>query len=266
MKRHLVARNDQAAATMVAGLEAAGIPVLLLKGPATRELLGQPDRDSADIDILVPAAARRRAGSVLRQDGYRRSRGIHSENWTHPTQAAVDLHRTLPRVGVGPRAVWRILSGGHRVIDVAGRQVPVLSTPAGLVHLAIHATQDSGTRPKADLRAALEKYDSASWHDAAIVAHHLEVAPTVAWAITQVGAPDVAALFGPAALAPNDIGEHGLTAYLRSSAHWTERGRRQVRLTENWVLWQAGRARRLVTGQSALYERRRQRAHLRRGG
>lgn len=257
MKRHLAARNDRAAAAMVARLEWAGISVLLLKGPATRDLLGNRERTSVDIDVLVPTHARRRAGAVLKLAGYRRRRGSHSETWTHPSQTTVDLHHSLPRVGVSPREAWRVLSHESRIIDVAGHPVRALNVPAGLVHLAIHATQDAATRPKADLAAALGRYDTTHWQDAARVARRLDVTPTVAWAICQVGgAPQVAALFGPAALAPNGISERGLVAYLRSSAHWTERVRRQLRLAENWALWQIGRARRLSNGQSAFYTRR----------
>ncbi|SMO31863.1 nucleotidyltransferase family protein [Propioniciclava tarda] len=256
LDRHLVARNDRAAASLVADLRAVGVRALLLKGAATRALLRLPERSSADIDVLVAPSGRRPAGALLRRLGYTRARGIHSENWTHPTRASVDLHRTLPRVGLSPRQACRVLFAHADELKLGDATVEVLDVPARLVHLAIHATQDATQRPKDDLAPAIEVVDTTQWRAAASVARELEVAPTVAWALTQAGASELAALFGRPKLAPNDIAERGLRGYLTSSAHWSERGRRQLRLGENWARWQAGRVRRLMDGSSAWYRRR----------
>ncbi|MBK9158484.1 MAG: nucleotidyltransferase family protein [Propionibacteriaceae bacterium] len=255
LARYLVARNDRAAARMVAAFRGAGIEPILLKGAATRTLLDLDERVSADIDLLVMPVERRRAERFLRSCGYRRAAGIHSDSWTHPSDVPVDLHRTLPRIALSPADAAVVLRRHTTTLSVAGQAVLTLDVPAQLVHLAIHATQDATDQPKDELALAAQVVGPHDWQAAVVVAHELGVAPTVAWALTSVGAAHMAERFGPARLAVNDRHEAGLTGYLSSSAHWTERGRRQLRLAENWLRWQRGRLARLVTGRSALYSR-----------
>ena len=253
--RLLVLRNDRATADLVEAMRSAGADPIVLKGAGTRELLDLPTRPSSDIDLLVSPHQRQVAERVLKGRGYRRTRGIHSDNWEHAEATAVDLHRSLARIGVSPAKCWAVLQGHTESLSLDGREVCVLDRPTRLVHLAIHATQDDTTRPGEDLQRALELVERHDWRAAAEVAAELKVSATVAWAIEQAGDCETAALFGRSRLAVNDTLERGWAEFFRSAAHWTERLRRTARLSENWVRWQAGRVVRLANGSSAFYRR-----------
>ena len=253
--RHLCRRNDRATAELVAAMTLAGAPVVVLKGAATRALLKLDERPSADVDLLVAPGGRRDAERVLRARGYRRELGVHSDTWTHPHAVPVDLHRSLPRVGLDPRECWGVIAMHSIDMDLDGITVQTLDRPTQLVHLAIHTTLDSATQPKEDLAVAIAEISEEQWQRAAGMARRLRVSSTVAWALEQANAPALAAMFGPAELAPNDIGERGVRAFLDSEVNPAERRRRTLRLGAKWARWQAGRCGRLLTGRSAWYAR-----------
>ncbi len=155
-------------------LAAAGIPAVLLKGPVTRRRLYGPEelRPVADVDLLVPARLHRRARRRLARLGYRRlDWSGHSDSLTRRDTATttvpvhghsnsnsnsnsnghgngnidvdVDLHLTLPYARCGPRRAFRVLRPHVTSMVVAGASVAVLDVPAHVVHLALHAAQNS---------------------------------------------------------------------------------------------------------------------------
>ncbi|MBS1849146.1 MAG: nucleotidyltransferase family protein [Actinobacteria bacterium] len=137
-------RVESRIGSIVELLEAASIPAIVLKGPATRLRLYATDepRPTADIDLLVEARNFRRATRILHgARGYRRvDRHGHSDALRARDEPDVDLHLTLPYATVPPSQVFAVLAA-HRVPLAIGDgpTVPVLDLPAHAVHLAIHA-------------------------------------------------------------------------------------------------------------------------------
>jgi hypothetical protein len=262
LARHLADRNSREALRLVEAMRAGGVQPILLKGASTRALLELPDRPSADVDLLVAPQERRRAERVLRARGYRRHRGVHADNWTAPDAVPVDLHRSLTRLGVAPAEAWAVLAAGLEATPLAGGSVDVLSRPAQLVHLCLHVTSDESGRATGELRRALAVCDQSHWQAVRDLAGRLGASASVEWALRQVGAAWASGPADELALPANDL-SRGIGAFVRSPVHWSERRRRQTRLTEAWVRWQAGRIGRLLNGRSDLYHRLRLRLRLR---
>ncbi len=249
-RRLLTQRNDAATLAVVTDFVSAGLRPIVLKGPATRAALGVTDRPSADIDLLIGPAQHGAAESFLRGRGYSRTKGVHADTWTAPGQTDIDLHWTLPRLGVGPDVAWQVLDAHRAALACAGGAVDVLDPGAVLVHLAIHATMDATGRPQDDLRTAAERLDERDWQVAVRVAAGLGVSPSTAWALESVGLTEHAHRFGPPRLDPTMPHEAGYLAFLSSPVHWRERSRRLVRVSELWVRWTRGRVARLLTGRA----------------
>lgn len=169
MSRHLRAMSDLRATH--ASLGAAGVPYLVVKGPALVErLYAAPDlRSYVDLDLLVRPADLEAAVRALEGSGFR----LLDANWPLLQQAsvrelrlvsatggAVDLHWSLAKgphaTDTSPRVdsllaraeVWRSQQAEHRVLGWADT----------VVHLAVHAAASGGHRLLwcADLRAAVE--------------------------------------------------------------------------------------------------------------
>lgn len=125
-------------------LGGAGVSVLVLKGPVTRQRLYAPDelRPTADVDLLVAPGAFRRAARALRGSGFERvHRCGHSDTFGGP-DGVVDLHLALPFATVPPALAFRRLLAHAASMEVAGRTIRVLDEPAHVVHLAVHAAQN----------------------------------------------------------------------------------------------------------------------------
>lgn len=136
---------------LAGAFEAAGIRVLVLKGPAIAHAV-YPDasmRPFGDLDLLVSTADWRGACGVLAANGYRRDlpeprRGFDErfgKAATHsdPTGLQVDLHRTLV---LGPFGLWldpSELSGHTETFELAGRRLERLDRTGLLVNAALHA-------------------------------------------------------------------------------------------------------------------------------
>lgn len=128
----------------VAALQRAGIRVIVLKGPVTRNRLYGTDerRPVADVGLLVDPSGFRRAARVFEAGGFTRvDRHGHSDTFVSdaPRVPDVDLHLTLPYVTIAPRRAFAVFSAHTTTMRVAGVPVPVLDVPAHVVHLAIHA-------------------------------------------------------------------------------------------------------------------------------
>jgi hypothetical protein len=128
---------------ILAGIERAGVPVVVLKGMALAQVV-YPEpalRPMNDIDLLVPAQSLRAAMRVMRQCGYGlRKATYHLLFKGGPRQqVSVELHWNLDRVASGQKqaflqGVWDrslVLDGG------LGHGL-VMSPEDQLLHLAAH--------------------------------------------------------------------------------------------------------------------------------
>ena len=179
---------DAGTAEVLRGFERVGVEALLLKGPAIARWLyaeGEP-RTYVDCDLLVAPTDVVAAEKVLASLGFAREfddRGMpswwreHAAAWAREGDGiTVDLHRTLPGVGVDADSAWRVLSGETDVVSVAGRSVPTLALPGRALHVALHAAQHgpAWARPMADLDRALAAGDDELWLKAAALAAELD--------------------------------------------------------------------------------------------
>lgn len=163
-------------------LDAAGVPAIVLKGPVTRSRLYGPDetRTVADVDLLVPARSHRRARSAMAPLGYTRVvTGIHSDV-LRSSHGDVDLHLALPFTTVPLARAFACLHRHTDHLAVGGRDVAVLDVPAHVVHLALHAAQNSfepDHRTFDEWRRGLASMQEADRTRAAEVAQRLGVSP-----------------------------------------------------------------------------------------
>jgi len=176
---------DVAGREAIAGLRDAGVPVLLLKGPALTHAFGSR-RVYGDVDLLVPPGEADRAGTVLESLGFRRLlrdgdvplRGAqHAHEWRRDAdRASVDLHVTLSGAGVPPEAVWAALdaTAGPLGSGEVNARVPAPHALALLValHAAHHGPGE--TKPLADLERALTVLPPETWRAAAELATRLD--------------------------------------------------------------------------------------------
>jgi hypothetical protein len=140
-------------------LEEAGVPVVIVKGPAVAAAYDHPElRMFEDIDVLVPPAAFRAAVEALERAGF----DIVDRNWelierlyagelafAARGRGTVDLHwhllylqskreeYSLPTADLFVRA---------RPIEIKGRRYSTLGVADTIVHLALHACREGGDR------------------------------------------------------------------------------------------------------------------------
>jgi len=120
-----------------------GLKCLLIGGNALI-LLGYV-RNTVDLDLLLPEAARSRWLDLMRELGYRFLHGVPAFAQFEPpddSAAPVDLMFV-------EEATWRKLSEGAREMDLAGERV-LLPRPEYLVALKLHAAA-SPTRSKPEV-------------------------------------------------------------------------------------------------------------------
>jgi hypothetical protein len=177
---------DRRSASLVAELEAAGVPAVLLKGPAIAAWLypGRGVRTYGDTDLLVPFHRWELAMATLQGIGFEDGLGgmahPRMESFTsHPLTRGgedVDLHCTIWGIQVPPERAWEVLSANTERMNVGGRSVSVLAPAARAMHVALHAAQhgyDEG-KPVLDLELALEVLPDELWAEAAAVAAELD--------------------------------------------------------------------------------------------
>lgn len=174
-------RVDVVTAEVIIGLRKARIQPILLKGPSiVAWLYGDgASRPYGDTDILVAPDAIGAASNALRAHGFRRQpSAIASFTWTRGADSSVvDLHDSLFGAACAAQEQWRVLSEHSEPMLVGGLNLEVLSPPARLLHIVLHAAQhraDGFDQPVADLRRALELADDRCWQDAARLAERLE--------------------------------------------------------------------------------------------
>ncbi len=191
---------NAAAASLVRKLSERGVPSIVLKGPATVHWLYDAtwDRSYADADVLVPPDRFEVARAVLQELGYRKhayyvdrpDRWIpHDELWTGPP-GDVDLHRSLPGVGVGPAEAWSVLSRETVAVTISGTHVDILNRGATALHLALNAVAHGlGARKFLDdLDRALTRFGRDEWCDAARLAERLSAVDAFAAGVRLVPA------------------------------------------------------------------------------
>lgn len=178
--------QDRLTAELSAEFAAAGVPSIVLKGPALATWLyrGIGVRPYGDTDLLVPPFAWDTAIETLMRLGYRdglaalahpRMESITSHPWAKRGHE-VDLHCTLWGLQVAPERVWEILSSMTVPLAIGGSELPVLAPAPRAMHVALHAAQhgyDEG-RPIVDLELALEQLPLELWEEAGLVARDLD--------------------------------------------------------------------------------------------
>jgi hypothetical protein len=177
-------------ASLLATLEAAGLEVIVLKGPSVAHAVyPSPElRVYHDLDLLCRAADYGRLRSALLEAGYAAapfeptgpSDGSHealaptpSPSQSHSVRAFLDpsgdvkieVHFDLLQFGLVDRrheAFWR----GAQALDAGGLRIPVLAPEHQLLHLAAHAQRHCFSRLQwlVDLDLFLRRYaDRLDW-------------------------------------------------------------------------------------------------------
>lgn len=182
----LTLRADAATSEVVSKLREAGVRPILLKGPSIAAWLyadGTP-RPYGDTDLLVAPRALQAASRCLRVGGFREQPGVSSYTWYRRSDGSVvDLHETLFGVEAPPEEAWRALSEGTESMRIAGLEVEVMSRPARLLYVALHAAQhqsDGFDQPRDDLERAVRLADEWHWQEAMGLASRLRATPTFA--------------------------------------------------------------------------------------
>ena len=181
--------NDAATAEIAQAMHARGVRAIVLKGPAVRNWLYENDnhRMSMDIDVLISWAQLEGAERTLAELGYRYL-GIdavgpnrpHCRVWEIPQSGMMlELHRRIAGIGASSAFAWEVLSTDAERITVGGVEMEVLSVPARVLHVALHAAQHGANfeRTKRDLVFALERIPRPTWIQAAKLAERLDALP-----------------------------------------------------------------------------------------
>ncbi|HKZ14561.1 MAG TPA: nucleotidyltransferase family protein, partial [Solirubrobacterales bacterium] len=182
---------DRVSAEVITALHAAGVPSLLMKGPAisTWIYVGEP-RHYADTDLLLRGADWERAVAVLERLGFAddltsldrpRSGSLDSHPYVREADgAAVDLHTTLFGIDAAPAEVWAAFAAERVPLEVGGARVAAPSYRARALHIAMHAVQHGGDahrKPMRDLELALERLPEPVWAEALELARTLRAEP-----------------------------------------------------------------------------------------
>jgi hypothetical protein len=180
---------DGLTAELVDELEEAGVPAIVLKGPAIATWLYRDRgvRAYGDADLLIPPDDWDRATATLLRLGFAdglgpmahpRMESITSHPFGRGDQD-VDLHCTLWGVAAPPARTWEVLSSRTVPLKVGGRELRVLAPAPRAMHVALHAAQHgyADGKPMRDLEAALELLPDEVWAEAAQVAAELDALP-----------------------------------------------------------------------------------------
>jgi Uncharacterised nucleotidyltransferase len=187
-------RVDDATGEVLRALDAAGVEPLLLKGASVARWLyhNQDPRPYVDCDLLVAPDELVTAEAVLGKLGFAPPLDPttmptwwqeHGVEWVRSGDGAtIDLHRTLPGVGVEPDRLWLILLGYRETIRVAGFEAVTVAPPARAFLLVLHAAHHgAGWKPSmSDLRRAISIVDIPTWQAASELAGSLDAIPTFA--------------------------------------------------------------------------------------
>ena len=171
---------DAAGAEVIAGLRAAGLDSILLKGATTAQWLYEDEpRPYVDADILVDPGRVLEAAGILEQLGFRpveQHVSEHGHPWRRSSDGAeVDLHVSIWGPHLPPGALWDELLRSTQAAQIGSVQVRVLTLPARALHVVLHALQHEGRSPKAleDLRRVIQRAPLEVWLEAERLADRL---------------------------------------------------------------------------------------------
>lgn len=202
-------RGDALLAEVMPELQTQRLEPILLKGAAFAHLLYDvgETRSSSDVDLLVEPERFDGAIAVLSTLGFRRIFGAqsvgpkeaHADALVRERDLAViDLHRSLPLVGVDPAEAWGVLSARTTSLRVRATEVRIFDPAATALHAALHAalhgaesakpttklqadlqealhsTARGGQRSLEDLTRAAQRFDDETWRAAAALAARLD--------------------------------------------------------------------------------------------
>ena len=189
---------DAVTCEVVAGLRAAGVEPVLLKGPTTADWLYPGElRSYNDTDLLVSPGDQESAALVLGELGFgyvetgssERERDDHSRTFAR-AGAEVDLHFTLSGVHIQVDRAWQLLTADLSSTTVAGTPVATLGAPARTLHLVLHAADSGGQviRTRTDLERAIAATDQSTWQRVVGLARELAAMPAFVAGLRQVPA------------------------------------------------------------------------------
>lgn len=175
---------DRLSVEVSEAMTAAGIPNLLLKGPAIATWLYSRAevRSYGDSDLLIRHEDWERATQVLQELGFThdvsemahpRMESHASDPWYRGTDN-LDLHSTLYGLGASSSRVWSLFWGTSVPLEVAKTELRTLGLPARTLHIALHAAQHQDGKAVTDLERALDQLDTELWEAAAAVAARLD--------------------------------------------------------------------------------------------
>jgi len=183
---------DQVTGEVVSALRAAGVPSIVLKGPAIHEALYADGglRPYSDSDVLVPAKHIDRAREVAEKLGFEKWLAgddvpsglyVHATDYERPGDGArLDLHWTVPEAEAPPERVWQAFAADARPLTVGGVETLVPGQAALALHTALHAARHavlhgrSLTKPARDLQRALDHVSREDWQRALDLAEGLD--------------------------------------------------------------------------------------------
>lgn len=177
---------DAVTADVVAWLRDAGVPCLLLRGPAVAERLYSDGtwRGYSDCDLLIRRDQLDVADRVMRGRGLleRTSERTlplwqqHAHNWLVPLHGVgVEVHWTIMHAR-NPDLLWDRFTQDSNMLDVAGVPVATPRDEVLAVILALHAAQHGpgAAQVHEDLTRAVAMLAPATWRAAAGLADELE--------------------------------------------------------------------------------------------
>ena len=190
---------DRATVEVVTALASAGVPSILLKGPALASWLydDPSERQYGDADLLIAPSRLPQAESVLSSLSFcgqlfTGERGGPPANvWTRELDgAAVELHCGLVGTETDGERTWQVLAPEVERLEIAGSPLPVLRPAARALVVALAAAEKGAYAEKSrrDLAAALERVPQARWREAAALAERLGATSALASGLGLVAA------------------------------------------------------------------------------
>jgi Uncharacterised nucleotidyltransferase len=180
-------RNDVAAAEAIDAFAAAGIPSILLKGPAIDRWLysGTFDRTYGDVDLLIAPRDFQRAQPLLEQLGFVRlnlettrvGQESHHDVWHRDLDGILlELHRSIQGASVPDDVLWDTLESETEplALGIGSTEAAVLKPAGRAMIVALHAAQHGALGPRrSDLERALEQVSLPTWREAAELSSRL---------------------------------------------------------------------------------------------
>jgi hypothetical protein len=179
---------DAVTTEVVLALREAGIPSVLLRGPAIAQWLYEEatERSYVDVDLLIPYDVVQAAEKYLSGLGFSdltvegvlpHDRPTYAHTWARRRDGAtVDVHYTLLGAQLEPKLVWEVLAGETEATSLEGAAVRILTKPGRALVVALHAAHHGVLvgKPLDDLARALELLPAEVWEQASALAARLE--------------------------------------------------------------------------------------------